>query len=77
MNTTLFNISSKIVQANISFLHSIGESAFTPEMLRPAIEAQERKYAALMTEYKEAEADLHDSENNLLALSEKFDDMLQ
>lgn len=55
----------------------IGESAFTPEMLRPAIEAQERKYAALMTEYKEAEADLHDSENNLLALSEKFDDMLQ
>lgn len=55
----------------------IGESAFTPEMLRPAIEAQERKYAALMTEYKEAEADLHDSENNLLALSEKFDNMLQ
>lgn len=55
----------------------IGESAFTPEMLRPAIEAQERKYAALMTEYKEAGADLHDSENNLLALSEKFDDMLQ
>ncbi len=54
-----------------------GESAFMPEMLRPVIEAQERKYAALMTEYKEAEADLHDSENNLLALSEKFDDMLQ
>lgn len=54
-----------------------GESAFTPEMLRPVIESQERKYADLMTAYKEAEADYHDAENNLLAVSEKFDDMLE
>ena len=53
-----------------------GESAFTPEMLRPVLEAQERKYADLMKAYKEAESDLHDSENNLLALQEKFDDVL-
>ena len=54
-----------------------GESAFTPEMLRPAIDTQERKYADLMNAYKEAEAEMHDSENNLLALSEKFDDLLE
>lgn len=54
-----------------------GESAFTPEMLRPVIEAQERKYADLMTAYKEAETDYYDAENNLLAVSEKFDDMLE
>ena len=46
-------------------------------MLRPVIEAQERKYADLMTAYKEAEADYYDAENNLLAVSEKFDDMLE
>ena len=46
-------------------------------MLRPVIEAQERKYADLMTAYKEAEADYYDAENNRLAVSEKFDDMLE
>ena len=30
-----------------------------------------------MTAYKEAEADYYDTENNLLAVSEKFDDMLE
>ena len=54
-----------------------GESAFTPEILRPAIDTQERKYTDLMNAYKEAEAEMHDSENNLLALSEKFDDLLE
>lgn len=54
-----------------------GESVFTPEMLKPALDAQEQKYASLMKAYKEAEAELHDSENNLLAISEKFDDLLE
>ena len=54
-----------------------GESVFTPEMLKPAIDAQERKYADLMTTLREAEAEMYDSENNLLALSEKFDDFLE
>ena len=54
-----------------------GESAFTPEMLRPVIDAQERKYADLMKKLRAAEEDIHESENNLLALTEKFDDVLQ
>ena len=54
-----------------------GESAFTPEMLRPVIDAQERKYADLMMKLRAAEDEMHDSENNLLALTEKFDDVLQ
>lgn len=54
-----------------------GESAFTPEMLRPVIDAQERKYADLMMKLRTAEEDMYDGENNLLALTEKFDDVLQ
>ena len=54
-----------------------GESAFTPEMLRPVIDAQECKYSDLMKKLRAAEEDVHDSENNLLALTEKFDDVLQ
>jgi DNA invertase Pin-like site-specific DNA recombinase len=53
-----------------------GESAFTPQMLRPAIDAQERKFADLMQTLHAAEEDMHDSENNLLALTERFDDVL-
>ena len=53
-----------------------GESAFTPQMLRPAIDAQERKFADLMQTLRAAEEDMHDSENNLLALTERFDDVL-
>ena len=46
-------------------------------MLRPVIDAQEHKYADLMKKLRAAEEDVHDSENNLLALTEKFDDVLQ
>ncbi len=54
-----------------------GESAFTPQMLRPVIDAQESKLADLMQTLKAAEEDMRDSENNLLNLAERFDDVLQ
>ena len=54
-----------------------GESAFTPEMLRPVIDAQESKYADLVKKLRAAEEEMRDSESNRLALSEKFDDMLE
>ena len=54
-----------------------GESAFTPEMLRAAIDAQEKKYAELSKTHREAEAEMLDSESGYLALSEKFDDLLE
>ena len=54
-----------------------GESVFTPEMLKPVIEAQERKYAGLKKALREAESELRDSENNFTALAEKFDTVLE
>ena len=46
-------------------------------MLRPVIDAQESKLADLMQTLKAAEEDMRDSENNLLTLAERFDDVLQ
>ena len=54
-----------------------GESAFTPEMLRPVIDAQEWKLAELMQNLRSAQEDMRDSENNLLTLAERFDDVLE
>lgn len=53
-----------------------GESAFTPQMLRPVIDAQECRLAELMQALRVAEEDMRDTENNLLTLAERFDDVL-
>lgn len=54
-----------------------GESVFTPEMLKPAIDAQERKYADLRKALREAQATLRDNETNLTTLAERFDTILE
>lgn len=54
-----------------------GDSVFTPEMLKPAIEAQERKYAETCQALREAEAKMNDSEKNLRNLTEQFDSVLE
>lgn len=55
----------------------IGESAFTPEMLRAAIETQEHKFAETAKALREAEAKLGENEKNLRELTEKFDCVLE
>lgn len=55
----------------------MGDSIFTPEMLKSAILSQEQKCKALYQSLCETEGDLNNSENNILVLAEKFDDFLQ
>ena len=53
-----------------------GESVFSPEMLKPAIEAQEKKCKELLNSLKMAEMDLNTNESNFDLLADKFDDIL-
>ena len=52
-----------------------GESVFSPEMLKPAIEAQEKKCKELLNSLQMAEMDLNTSESNIDVLADKFNDI--
>ncbi len=54
-----------------------GESVFSPEMLKPALEEQEKKCKDLTVALQRAEAELADNENTMRRLAEKFDDVLK
>ena len=54
-----------------------GESVFSPEMLKPAIDAQEQKHRNLLHALQEAEKELADNESNLRGITEQFDDLLE
>ena len=69
---------SDLQRLNAEIVKSLsGESVFSPEMLKPAIEAQEKKCKELLDSLQMAEADLTASENNIGALADKFDDILE
>ena len=54
-----------------------GESEFTPQMLKPALEAQEKKCTELSNALQMAETDLADNEGNMRMIASKFDDVLE
>lgn len=54
-----------------------GESVFSPEMLKPALEKQEKKCRELFTALEQAEMDLADNESNMRMITDKFDDILK
>ena len=54
-----------------------GESVFSPEMLKAAIEAQQTKCGDLIDALRIAEADLTSSEESYRVLSGKFNDLLE
>ena len=54
-----------------------GESVFSPEMLKPALEEQEKKCKELTVALQRAEAELADNENTMRRLAEKYDDVLK
>lgn len=53
-----------------------GESTFSPEMLKAAIDSQEQKIKELTIALNEAEEQLHATEGNLTQVAEKFSDLL-
>lgn len=53
-----------------------GESEFSPQMLKGAIEAQEEKCYVLSTALHEAEKELENSEALLLGIAEKYRDII-
>ena len=53
-----------------------GESVFSPEMLKDAIEAQQKKCNTLLSALQTAESELISSQDSYRALSGQFDDLL-